>query len=361
MTDHDERELEEAFRASLQRHAEEIDVSVPVAELAVAANRRRRQGLVVMAVAAVAVAAVAIGGAWIAGGSEDEDAPRLADRSSDPGEVVTEWRTEYWHGMQVDVPADWGWGTTPVSSGEMEYLCGGPGAMVLADGRRIVNADATKPWVGRPIRLSDACIGGDPLEKPAVPYVWLGADIAPGVVELPGAFIQETVEVEGTTLTVATRDEGVRRAIVESARASTTCAATLPEPPEVTSMLTEGIRKVREARVCAYRGGGDAFQLAYATMLGAKEAAATHEGVYAGQRSSSPAFCERSNEYVLITFTGDDPFGSEPVSQDVVIDPQCQEVQGAPGSVAPLSDEAMLPWSRNGLQVVLRSFIGTLG
>ena len=46
-------------------------------------------------------------------------------------------------------------GFTP-SSNE-GYLCGGPGAMVPANGRKKVNSDASAPWVGRPIMLSDAC------------------------------------------------------------------------------------------------------------------------------------------------------------------------------------------------------------
>ena len=162
---------------------------------------------------------------------------------------------------------------------------------------------------------------------------------------------------------MATQDPSLLRQILGSARATTGCLGELAEAPTVESMLTEGISTVRSAEVCAYRrGAGGGFDLAYATTLTEAAAQATHDGVYAGQRRSSPAFCaEGGDEYVVVTFTGDDPFGDAPVSQEVVIDPVCHEVEGGPGVVSPLADAAMVPWSRNGLQVVLFAFIGMLG
>ena len=80
---------------------------------------------------------------------------------------VTEWRPESWHGLTVDVPADWGWGTAPIklAGDEQQLLCGGPG-------------ENAGPWVGRPIMLSDACQGA-PFQQPEASYVWLGAEVEP--------------------------------------------------------------------------------------------------------------------------------------------------------------------------------------
>jgi hypothetical protein len=209
--------------------------------------------------------------------------------------------------------------------------------------------------------LSDACLAY-PGVAPEAPYVWLGVDLEPGTVDLGDHYTQETVKLFGSTLTVATQDPALRRQIIESARANTDCPGRLPMDPAVDSMLIEGIWRVRSAAVCAYQRGDVGYDLTYATDLSEAAAIATHAGVYAGQRQSSPEFCaDRGDDYVVITFTGDDQTGPMQVSQDVVISPECQEVQGSPGLVSPLSDAAMRPWSRNGLQVVLGTFIGGLG
>jgi hypothetical protein len=231
---------------------------------------------------------------------------------------------------------------------------------VRADGRELVNPAGGTPWVGRPIMLSDVCLG-EPYPTPEAPYVWLGADVEPGVVELGDGYVQETVETFGTTLTVATDDPALRQQIIDSAQPTVGCPSRIETAPRVDSMLTEGMGRVDYAQLCAYARGGFGFDLTYAVSLDAAAATATHVGVYAGQRQTSPELCDSRAELVTIMFVGEDRYGSDPVTQDVVIAPQCQEVQGAPGQVSPLADGAMLPWSRNGLQAVLRTFIGGLG
>jgi hypothetical protein len=235
--------------------------------------------------------------------------------------------------------------------------------MVRADGKRLINPEEATPWVGRPVMLSDLCLSGD-YRNPVAPYVWLGAALPPGTVDVGSGFTQETVEVEGTTLTVATDDSGLRRRILDSARSAEECEPRLGSAPAVESMLTEGLRDARSAQVCAYRReeGAASWELVYATTLDAAAASAYHRQVYDGGIESSPDFCEESgDERVLITLTGDDPYGSEEVSQATVVDPACREVSGSPGMVSPLSDRGMDAWSRNGVTAVLHAFIGMLG
>ena len=62
------------------------------------------------------------------------------DAPSEP--LPTEWRTEAWHGLQVEVPADWAWG--------------GCADRRLRDGRHSRLTDGavdceTTPYVGRPV------------------------------------------------------------------------------------------------------------------------------------------------------------------------------------------------------------------
>ena len=58
--------------------------------------------------------------------------------------------------------------------------------MVMADGKRVKRDDATVPYVGRPIMHSDLCTASvTRLERPPkAPYVWLGAAVEPGIVDL---------------------------------------------------------------------------------------------------------------------------------------------------------------------------------
>ena len=111
----DDTSLEEAFRTGLQRRADDVDTAVDLLGPArsAAAGRRRRAwvaGSVGLAAAALVTAAVVQ-----SVGDEPERGTPVADAPSEP--LPTEWRTEAWHGLQVEVPADWGWGGAPDACG----------------------------------------------------------------------------------------------------------------------------------------------------------------------------------------------------------------------------------------------------
>ena len=238
-------------------------------------------------------------------------------------------------------------------------LCGGPGPSVRADGSS--GHDPDLPWVGRPVPLSDVCVAADQLGPPTAPYVWLGADLEPGAEELGGGWVRETVSAYGSTVTVASDDKALRSHVLASAHGVRGCFGVLDAPPEADHGPTEGIRPVRTAEVCAYRPGRDGWSLAYAGTLDQAAAQATYDAIFAGQRGRSPAFCADAREYVAITFTGDDPFGSEPVSRRVVLSVACRQVQGTPELVAPVSEGALEPWSRNGVRTALSEIVGPQG
>jgi hypothetical protein len=275
---------------------------------------------------------------------------------------ITDWRPESWHGLTVDVPADWGWGTapgavsimaTPPASSSMTFLCGGPGAEVAADGGRPAQPKRDTPWVGRPVMLSDSCEASvDP--TPAAPYVWLGADVAPGTVDLGDGWTQETVEELGTTVTVASQDPALREHVLGSARATTDCEPQLPSRPAVVGMPTEGLDPVHSAQLCAYEKGDDGFDLVYATTLDADTARSLYGGFGLGSETSQ-AFCvDGGDEYVRVRFSGKDAMGTAELSADWVVDPACHQVEVGPGAVESLKPVRQL-WSRNGLQAILPS------
>jgi hypothetical protein len=353
--------LEQEFRDGLRRAADRAEVGVPLvpAAYAGARTRRRRRWAVagtVAAVVAVSGMAVAVQGGDRRGGSADHTAtqPTFAP--------VTDWRPESWHGLTVDVPADWGWGTAPLGFAHHEetpYLCGGRGAQAGVGGVRPSEPKADTPWVGRPIMLSDMC-EFDAETAPKAPYVWLGADVEPGTVEVGDGYTQVTVESFGTTLTVASPDPALRQHVLDSARATTDCEPQLPARPAVVGMPTEGLDPVHSAELCAYQKGDDGYDLVYAAGLDAAAARSLYGGFGLGSQSSQ-AFCaDGGDEYVRVRFSGKDAMGTAELTADWVIDPVCQQVELGPGAVVSLKPIRQL-WSRNGLQVVLHSSIGGLG
>lgn len=367
MTEDDE--LAAVFRDGLQRRAQDVDASVDMLRpVTSAARRQRRRRFAVTGgvglVAAALVAAVVVQNTGGASGPDGPKGPQVVDHGQSDS-LSTGWRTEYWHDVQVDVPADWGWGTAPITmsfDARTPLLCGGPGAMVRPDGKRRANAANGTAWVGRPIMMSDDCLA-PPYPPPTAPYLWFDAARAtPGTVDLGNGFTQESVEVNGSMVTVATQDPELRQRILDSATGGETCSARLDQPPSVESMLTEGMGEVRSAQVCAYRlGDRDHYDLVYATTLEQSAAKAFAESTSSAPTQVDPEFCTIADEYVVITLTGDDPYGTEPVSQDAVLNTGCGDVEVTPGNIRVLTDEAKRPWSQNGIQVTLFSFIGMLG
>lgn len=247
-------DLERLVRDGLRARADRVDTGAPV----VAAARRtvrRRRGVRAGLAAACAVVVVASTAAHVTrDAGPDSSVPTDAPTAAvDPGPVEGGWRTERWHDLAVDVPADWAYGPAPLGIRGDAHICG--------DLPR-------RPYVGRPVYLSDVCIGGDYLRESVAPYVWLGADVEPGLVRLDGGTVQETVEAAGTTLTVA-GDEALRRAVIGSARTGGSCPSSFRGAPTRPLPLpeTEGLL------VCAYREEpGDLLRLVGGQVLEAEAA-----------------------------------------------------------------------------------------
>ena len=112
-----------------------------------------------------------------------------------------------------------------------------------------------RPYVGRPVMLSDAASGDWPPGPPSAAYVWLDSDSTRRDVDLGNGYIQETVDVGGAEAHRRHRRPGAASADprVGSARAS--CAR-----PNADRSRWAALRRrsrefgdLQEARVCAYR------------------------------------------------------------------------------------------------------------
>lgn len=342
----DDREVEQALRAGLADHADEADLTAPViarARDAVARRRRTRWG----AAGAAAAVVLVIGGVAVVtrGGDESgKEPPSVADSGTTDDGPAAGWRTEYYGGVAVDVPADWGYGGAPLPSGRFDVCApGGPPG-----------------YVGRPIVQTDVCIYLRSGWQPTAPYVWLGGNVDPGTYEWDNGYVQETVEVAGTTVTVGSDDAGLRDRILASARAGDLCAATVAGVPAGHLQLTrDGLGRPGPTVLCAYRRQreGD-FRLAYARALPGDALAAAVDAAVSTPTADTTG-CS-ADEFVEISGTFVDPFGSGEQRHRVVVVPGCHLVDL--GDTRHRLTAAMIePWVDRGVRSVLFYFIGPQG
>ena len=260
----DDRELEQALRDGLERRAQRADTAVPVADRARTAVRHRRAGRLTAGLAAAAVVAVAATVVALDRGPDAEPGPAgpgvAIDNGADPD---APWRTEYWKDLQVEVPDSWGWGGAPPACGV------GPS---VSSGGQPVGSDAAIPYVGRPISSTDLCV--EATSPPPAPYVWLDSDLEPGTRDLGGGYVEETVDVNGSRLTVATDDEALRERILASATGGETCMSELDvQDPSFPRVVPGDIEREADVlNVCVYHArdearGARSADLVYETTL----------------------------------------------------------------------------------------------
>lgn len=365
----DERDVERALRQGLEARADEADVRVPVAARARAEVGRRRRARWGVGAAAAAVVVV-VGGVAVATGTGGDGGgagapPATSPTASDPPPQDPPWRTEHWRGVAIDVPEEWGYGGAPSGSA----ACW-PAAMVRPDGTRPRGGeDPDLGWVGRPIALTDVCapypwIEHSPQEEPTAPYAWLGADVEPGTVEYGNGYVEETIEVGGVTVTVATDDEDLREEILGSARSSHLCEPTLPGVPAARAGAA-GERRGGPvvARVCAYRlGDSGGYHLSYAAEIDPADAEAAFA---AAERAPDPPPIDcvgERFEFVVLQATYDDEVPDDVTDRSAVYDMFCGgSVDLGHGSVRALTPEAVAPWAGNGIPATVTGPTGGKG
>jgi hypothetical protein len=328
----DDDRLEQALRAGLESRADEAEVDRGLVARAAADARGRRTtrrravlGAAAAVVAVVGVTAVVTGGDDVPSGigTLEQDLPLTTTPPSAVGPV----RTEYWKGVQVEVPASWGYGNPA--------LCG--------------DVPRGEPYVGRPIGITDACISPDPDATPTAPYVWFDVDgVEPGTAELGGGWTRVTVELAGVRVSVAGRG-GPDPRIMESIRRQSLCPEVLAQVPMPRLDWTrEGGGTFESAYLCAYRNNSDEPFLAYAAPVDQPTWDLTSQAV-----ESAPAV-ERCTamptEVVVVTGVFFDPWGARPLHRDLVYDIGCGRVleqgPGFPDGVnAHRITEPTLPWA----------------
>lgn len=351
----DDQRLHDLVRDSLRERAGEADTSADVVER-VAPPARPRRALWVAGGAALAVAATVVAVALAGGRVAPPDAdPPPAGETQDPDPAPDEWRTEYWRDVQVDVPADWWFGGGLMDDATGRHACF-PEPMVSPAGRRVYAGSPEAPgYVGRPIYVTDVCLGYPFDGPPEQPYLWFDAPLEPGTVDLGGGWVQETVEVNGSGITVATRDAALRKRILSTATGGETCLANrddLADPlADAQPAETEG------AVVCAYQARAGEAWLSYAATLDAGPAR-TFVDAFEAAPAWSPAGrrCDlggRASEWVVVTVD----------ATAYVVHMSfhgCAFVDGGDRMVR-LTPELVAPWATGGIPAVVYGPTGGMG
>jgi hypothetical protein len=134
--------------------------------------------------------------------------------------VPTDWRYESYAGVQVRVPATWGFGGAPIPADFFHgHLagCGTDRAAVLSSADSAQYVASFTPFVGRPSMMTYAC-GTRHSDNfmPSADAVWLGSPLAVGVKDV-GSVTAETRAIGGQHVTVFSRESALRREILGTA------------------------------------------------------------------------------------------------------------------------------------------------
>lgn len=221
--------VDELLERTFERHAANAPSADGLADRVQSRVRhRRRLGLLTTASAAVAVAAVLFAAIQL------PNAVPFAKNLLLPG-----WRWESYAGVEVQVPAAWGY------SG---------GSWSSCVGRRL------KPSVVRVTTVAFGCWPSVPNVKYRADFLEFNSGLKVGTERLDHGWVRETKVVAGVKLTVGTKDSALRRRILATARSSGRvdalgCPVEHPVPTPAKRPIGPGLGSsatVDSVSVCSY-------------------------------------------------------------------------------------------------------------
>ncbi len=365
MTEHDDQDLERIVRAGLAHHAEhaphDLGATVPTRRT----GQVRRRWVLPAAVAAAAIAIPV--GVWGFGhgrptptppaGGVTGSAPTTSPSSGATRLDTADWRVESYGGIQVRVPADWGWGgapTDPLGDGQA-MDCGATRAFVVPGGSAYESAPAGTPFVGRPVMMTDACSTGTDVH-PTVDAVWIGAPVKDGTQTYADGTVRETRTVNGVTVTVFAADPALRSAILGTAEPAEVDADNCPASPPAVSAdqyLRAGSQgTLGRVSICLYQQNAQGPTLLWSgSALGSGVAA--YDLAMTAALTAGPAKATKADDFQQI-YLGRD-YGPGPADgpmqrwDRVDFDGHGIATVDAKGKVVsvPLTDAVVAPWARD--------------
>jgi hypothetical protein len=260
--------------------------------------------------------------------------------------VPTDWRYESYDGVQVQVPATWGFGGAPLHADFLHGrlgACGTNQAAVLSSADDATYVSSLTPFVGRPAMMTDACVtwGSDGV-MPSTDALWFQSPLPVGVEDV-GTVVAETRAVGGQHVTVFSRVSALRRQVLGTAQVVDTDANGCPR--RAVQQATRGPAGLAPTSlsVCVYSQDSGASVLMWSARVDGRTAQRYADAVRGAGASGRACPGTPVGRWVALGLHGD----GDDTRWDVV-DLRCGAIL-RPGGTAPLTPETVAGWARDGV------------
>jgi hypothetical protein len=261
-------------------------------------------------------------------------------------QAPTGWRTESYAGVQVQVPATWGWGGAPFRSDIFGRSrlggCGSDSAAVRSPVDPTSFVSSRTPFVGRPAQLSYRCApwGSDGV-VPHTDAVWLGSMLPIGV-RTVDRVVAETRAVGAQRVTVFSDRAGLRRQILGTVRAVTLDSNGCPTAPVLRASPGAPPASPTSLSVCVYSQDSGTARLEWSGRV-SDVAARRYEADISSAATRRDSCPTPSGQWVAIGVHGD----GAAVRWDLAV-PRCAAIETGTGQ-APMTVETVRDWAVGGV------------
>jgi hypothetical protein len=256
----------------------------------------------------------------------------------------TDWRYESYDGVQVQVPATWGFGGAPLHADFLHgrlAACGANQAEVLSSADAATYVTSATPFVGRPSKMTDACVPwGSDGAMPSGTAVWFGSPLAVGVRDV-GSVLAETRAVGSQHVTVFADQSSLRRQILGTAEVVDVDGNGCPTRAVQVPTAGPGSLTPTSLSVCVYSQDTGTTSLMWSGHLDAHSARAYAGALRAG-RSGPACASVPTGRWVALGVHGDAGTRWD------VVDLRCGAIE-RPGGTVPLTPATVRDWARDGV------------
>lgn len=255
-----------------------------------------------------------------------------------------DWRYESYDGVQVQVPATWGYGGAPMQADFLRgrlAACGANQASVLSSADTATYVTSATPFVGRPSKMTDACVPwGSDGSAPTGTAVWFASPLPVGVKDV-GSVLAETRAVGGQHVTVFARESALRRQILGTAAVvavdANGCPTRAVQVPTAAPASTP-----TSLSVCVYSQDTGTTALMWSGHLDASVAQTYADAVRQAGHTGPACASVPTGRWVALGLHGDSGTRWD------VVDLRCGALE-RPGGTVPLTPATVRDWARDGV------------
>ncbi len=259
--------------------------------------------------------------------------------------VPTDWRYESYDGVQVQVPADWGFGGAPIRASFFQGrlgACGANQAAVLSAADDASYVSSATPFVGRPSMMSDACVTwGSDGSMPTTDALWFASPLPVGV-KAVGPVVAETRAIGGQHLTVFSGKSALRRQILGTAQVVDTDANGCPRSAVLQATPGPAELTPSSLSVCVYSQDTGTSVLMWSGQVAARSAQAYVEAARQAGPAGSRCTGTPSGRWVALGLHSDSSTRWD------VVDLTCGAIR-APNGLVSLTPATVRDWARDGV------------